>query len=266
MYSLRSYGATLAIGVKQEIAYKAALLIGFLVGLIWPFVLIALWFAVFHYSNSASISGYTVSSIAAYYLISGGLLSFMNSDLTQNLASSITDGTVARYLTRPMGIMTQVLLIGLPDVLVMVITRTLPMIIIAIVIFSISFNMQTLLLFCAFALIGFAVIQLISLMISASAIYFTQTYGLFYLFGGFSGLLGGSFIPLNLLPHWAAQLTGMLPFQFAYYIPLSIINGTLTASQAAATLPLAAFWLAVLAVISYLQWMHTRSRIDAVGV
>ncbi len=266
MYALRGWAGTLSIGLKESFAYRAAVLVGFLVGLIWPFVLIALWFAVFNYSNTANISGYTVGAIGAYYLISGGLLSFMNSDLTSNLASSITDGTVARYLTRPMGIITQILLIGFPDVVLMAFTRTLPMMVIAIVLFNVQLSLSTILIFSAFALIGFAVIQLFIMMISASAVYFTQTYGLFYLFGGISGLLGGSFIPLNLLPHWASQLTELLPFQFAYYIPLSIINGHLSATQAAATLPLALFWVALLATISYLMWNHTKKKIDAVGV
>jgi ABC-2 type transport system permease protein len=165
-----------------------------------------------------------------------------------------------------MGIITQILLIGLPDVIMMTLTRALPMMIIAVILFSVSLSVPTVLMFCAFALIGFAVIQLFSMMISSSAIYFTQTYGLFYLFGGISGLLGGSFMPLNLLPHWASQITGLMPFQFAYYVPLSIINGNLPIPQALTMLPLAAFWLALLGMLTYLLWRHTRSRIDAVGV
>ena len=100
--------ATFLIGMKQETAYKAELMIGLLISLIWPLVCIAVWYAVFSASHAQTISGYTIGSLAAYYLISAGLLTLMNADLFNNLADSIGDGSVAKDLTRPMHVLSQV--------------------------------------------------------------------------------------------------------------------------------------------------------------
>jgi len=115
-------------------------------------------------------------------------------------------------------------------------------------------------------LIGFVILQLLQLMISMSAVTFTNVYGIYFLFGSISGLLGGSFIPLNMLPGWAAKLVGVLPFQFAYYVPLSVINGHFSTAQALSMMPLAAFWVALLGALALLQWQYTKRHIDAVGV
>ena len=56
-------------------------------------------------------------ALASYYLLSAALLTIMNADLFNNLSDSIEDGSVARYLTRPMPVLAQVFLIGLPDVI-----------------------------------------------------------------------------------------------------------------------------------------------------
>ena len=258
--------ATFLIGMKQETAYKAELMIGLLISLIWPLVLIAVWYAVFNASHATTISGYTISTLAAYYLISSGLVTLMNADLFNNLADSIGDGSVARYLTRPMHVLSQVFMIGFPDVIVSGLTRALPMIIIAFVVFALQVSPPMLLLFGLSVIIGFAVMQLFQLMISMSAVSFTQVYGIFWLFGSIAGLLGGSFIPLNMLPHWASGVVGLLPFQFAYYIPLSAINGTLSTTQVLSMMPLAIFWVAILCAVSFFQWKYTERHIDAAGV
>jgi ABC-2 type transport system permease protein len=103
-------------------------------------------------------------------------------------------------------------------------------------------------------------------MISMSAVSFTQVYGIYWLFGSISGLLGGAFVPLNMLPQWAVSVVGLLPFQFAYYVPLSVINGHLPAPQALSLMPQALFWVALLGCLAYLQWRYTRRHIDAAGV
>ena len=69
-----------------------------------------------------------------------------------------------------------------------------------------------------------------------------------------------------MLPHWISGFIGMLPFQFAYYVPLSIINGNITTAQAVDLMPLALFWMALLIGMAYLYWRHTKNHLDAVGV
>jgi ABC-2 type transport system permease protein len=264
MYS-KSF-ATFLVGMKVELAYKVEMVIGLLISFIWPVVLIALWYAIFSASHSSTISGYSITSLASYYLISAALLTLMNADLFNNLAEAIEDGSVARYLTRPMSVLSQVFLIGLPDVIMSGLSRTLPMIILAFVLFSVKVNLVMLAMFIAVIVIGFAIMQLVQLIIGMSAVSFTQVYGLFSIFSSASGLLGGSFIPLNMLPNWITGVISLLPFQFAYYVPLSIINGNLSISQMLGLLPLAGIWIVLLCGIAYLYWRYAQRHIDAVGV
>jgi ABC-2 type transport system permease protein len=93
----------------------------------------------------------------------------------------------------------------------------------------------------------------------------TRIGPVFDLFVTLELLLSGRLVPLSLMPEWAQQAAGFLPFKWTFGFPIEALTGHLPASELLGGLAMQALWIGVGAVIARIVWRFAVRRYSAVG-
>jgi viologen exporter family transport system permease protein len=80
-----------------------------------------------------------------------------------------------------------------------------------------------------------------------------------------SNLLSGAFAPVFFFPGWFQRLDGLLPFQGALGVPLSLYVGRVPVTALGPELAVQAVWCAVLAAAGALMWRGASRRVTVLG-
>lgn len=246
--------------------YRANNAMYLLYSLVAPVVYLAVWRSVA--SAQGSVSGLTAADFTAYYLTLLIVDQFTNEITIHILAYKIQDGTLSSELLRPMHpILTRTLIDNLAfktlNLMVLVPTWML-----LYFLFRPDFSSVTLanvLLAAPILLLGFALNFLIGAIITCVAFWTTRIYSLADFTYAPMLLLGGTFVPLELLPGFAETLARILPFQLYLYFPIQLILGRLEPVQVVQNAGLLVGWL-IFAVIGFRWiWREGIKRYSAVG-
>jgi ABC-2 type transport system permease protein len=72
-------------------------------------------------------------------------------------------------------------------------------------------------------------------------------------------------LPLELLPDSLRVVAWALPFQYIYYVPMSVLLGRLDGNELWSALAVQAAWAAALALLARAVWRRGLRRYEAVG-
>ena len=78
-------------------------------------------------------------------------------------------------------------------------------------------------------------------------------------------LLSGRLVPLALLPAWAADTAGVLPFKYTFGYPIEVLAGNLSTRELLTGLGVPALWVAIGAGLVAAVWRVGVRRFGAVG-
>ncbi len=251
------------LGFKEEVSYRGSTLIRMLLYLTFPLIMISVWFAIYHSSGVTTLGQYSFKLMEEYLLFNIAIAIFFSMDLSENIAMGISEGYIAKYLIKPMHVITQNIVFQIPGLII----SCIPLIIAFSLI--ISFGTQTLtimLLFIVSLIIGFLITQLLYFIVNIAAVYFTNVWGFHGIINIFSDILGGLAVPLSLFPIGIQFIFLLSPFQFLYYVPTSILLGTINEAQAISIIPIGLVWVMIFSIFAYVEWRHAIKRINAVGV
>lgn len=252
------------MGFKEQIAYKNYFIIRMLMLMIIPLIMITIWSTIYRASGSALLGGYSIREMDIYILFNAALMTFITTDLTEKLSSGVLDGSVSRFLVKPIGIIWQNALYMLAELVI----SSIPVFvaIIAIEFFHIPISLLSTFAIIISAALGFLALQLISFIINISSVYFTNVFGFYSLFWSLNGIAGGTLIPLTLLPRALYNIFSLSPLQFAFYLPSALVAGTISPNYVFSLIPLAATWIIVLFALALIEWKYTIRHITSVGV
>ena len=93
----------------------------------------------------------------------------------------------------------------------------------------------------------------------------TRVSAIFELYFTAELLLSGRLVPLSLMPPWAQQLAGVLPFKWAFGYPIEVLIGRLAPSAVWLGLGMQAFWTLFGLLVVSLVWRSGMRRFAAVG-
>ena len=246
--------------------YRANLMMYLLYSLISPIVFLSVWRAVA--TSQGQVSGLTVNDFTIYYLT---LL------MVQNLTAEISiyilpykvqDGTLSNELLMPVHpVLTNTLVNNLAykalNTMLLV-----PVWLVLILLFRPDFSgvtLTTLLLSIPALILGFGINFFMGAVITCLAFWTTRVYSVSEFLYGFLLVLGGIFVPLELLPDTAQRIALYLPFQLFIYFPIQLILGRLSSEQVLMNFALQAIWLVIFAFAFRWIWRAGVKRFSAVG-
>ena len=97
------------------------------------------------------------------------------------------------------------------------------------------------------------------------AFWTTRVYSIMEFIYAFALLLGGTFVPLDLLPTAVQRVAQLLPFQLFIYFPIQLILGKLTPEQIRMDFILQVIWFGAAFLAFRWIWRAGLKRYSAVG-
>lgn len=250
----------------EQWQYRANMMMYVVYSLVSPVVYLSVWRSVA--AGQAAVSGYTANDFTVYYLMLL-IVSNLTGEITIHiLAYKIQDGTLSGELLRPAHpILTQALVYNIAFKALTFIVLT-PIWLLLFLLFRPDFSgvtAGTLLVGVPALLLGFAINFLFGAAVTCVAFWTTRVYALSEFLYALVMMLGGSFVPLGLLPGAVQQVAQFAPFQLYLYFPVELILGRLSPDQIALNFTLQAAWLAVMAAVFGFAWREGIKRFSAVG-
>jgi ABC-2 type transport system permease protein len=93
----------------------------------------------------------------------------------------------------------------------------------------------------------------------------TRVSALFELFIGLELLLSGRLVPLEIMPDWAQDVAGWLPFQWSFYFPIQTLVGDYSNRELLEGLGMQLLWIVILTGVFLVVWRFAIRRYSAVG-
>ena len=220
--ALKAYPQMLRTGFAEAVAYRAEFLI-WMFSTNMPLVMLAIWAAA---ARSGPVGGYSQQGFAAYYLSALLVRLMTGAWVVWELTMEIRQGTFALRLLRPINPLWQWSADNLSAIPMRGIVA-LP--VVAVLLFLARSQLAHdwfLWLLLAPALLGAWLLYfLVQAIIGTLALRFESASSLFDAWLGFSNILSGYLVPLDLFPRAIRELAVILPFRFQLSFPVELMLG-----------------------------------------
>ncbi|MEC7567360.1 MAG: ABC-2 family transporter protein [Planctomycetota bacterium] len=237
----------LRIALEERFVYRGDFALGTLMRFLPIITQIFLWHAIFSASGKSVIEGYTHNGIIAYYMLTMVSRAFSSMPgLCSGIALQVRNGEVKKFLIQPVD-MLGFLLLGR-------IAHKAAYYTIAIIPFAFVFflcrgffagwpELEVFLAFCLSLGMGFLLGFFIEASLGLVAFWFLEVSSLVFIYNLLNFFLSGHMFPLDLLPLWARDVVGIMPFQYLAYLPAAIFLGKIESDQLWMSLGMEACWL-----------------------
>jgi len=262
---MNKYWAVFKINWQKSFEYRADFTGHIGMGVITFVVMYFVWSAVF--KNQTYFRGYTFSAMMTYVLLTKFLHFTSRGNIGRQMANEIKEGGLSAYLIKPVSYLRWWFSAFLADRSFEFLVR-LGMIIIFffvlpnVIIFS---GVGRFLLFLSFLVVSLIINYMINVLVASFAFWVTDVRLFRQAMLMIFEFLGGSLVPLDVMPLFLKNFSLLLPFQFTTFFPIKIYQGSLNASQVLNGILLAIGWMFILAVILGFFWIKGVKRYEAIG-
>jgi ABC-2 type transport system permease protein len=226
---LRLYPQLLRTGFAEAVAYRAEFLI-WMFSTNMPLVMLAIWAAA---ARSGPVAGYSQQGFAAYYLAALLVRLMTGAWVVWEMTMEIRQGTLALRLLRPIHPLLQW---SADNIAAIPMRGVVAIPVIGILLFvarsELSHDGFSWLLLCPALLGGWLLYFLVQAIIGTLALRVESAASLFDAWLGFSNILSGYLVPLDLFPDAVRKLALVLPFRFQLSFPVELMLGRWSPGEA----------------------------------
>lgn len=260
--ALKAYPQLLRTGFASVVAYRAEFLI-WMFSTNMPLVMLAIWAAA---ARSGPVGGYSQTAFTAYYLCALLVRLMTGAWVVWELTMEIRQGTFALRLLRPIHPLWQ----WSADNLAAVPLRgVIALPVVAILLFGaraeLSHDPVLWLLLGPSLLGGWLLYFLVQAIIGTLALRFESASSLFEAWLGFSNVLSGYLVPLDLFPKVVREVALALPFRFQLSYPVELMLGRWTRAEALQLLAAQWAWVLVFFLATQVAWRRGLRHYAAYG-
>lgn len=265
MVRVHKYWAIFKITWQKSFEYRADFIGHLGMGMITFVVMYFVWSAVF--KNQTYFRGYTFSAMMTYVLLTKFLHFTSRGNIGRQMATEIKDGGFSAYLVKPISYLRWWFFAFLADRgfeffvrlgMIVMFFLILPQV----VIFS---GIVRFFLFLSFLIIALIINYLINVLVASFAFWVTDVRLFRQAMLMIFEFLGGSLVPLDVMPSFLKNFSFLLPFQFTTFFPIRIYQGSMNANQVLNGILLAFGWIFILLVIVRFLWGKGVKKYEAIG-
>lgn len=260
---MRKYLSLARAEMLDAVQEKAEVLIWMLIAAIPIFVMSSVWM-----NNQHQVGNLNISQLVTYYMIAVFLGWVTEFWFDERMGEEIRTGDFSRYLLRPLVFPFAFIFQNLGRKMFSVPIFVTPTVLIIFLLFKnylVFPNRAGFLVFIAAVLVSIGIRFALSVLVAAVAFWWEQSTALVHLRWVLEVLAGGYMLPVSLYPNWLQFIPRSLPFQFIYYIPISIFNGAISPETAISMLPTSLTWMVGLLITGHLLWNKGVKQYSAVG-
>jgi ABC-2 type transport system permease protein len=265
--------------ISERLTYRGDFAFATLVRFLPIVTQIFLWTAVYAGDTNREMNGYKLHNMIAYALLVmvGRAFSSMPG-LANGIARDVRDGTIKKYLTQPVDMLTFLFWARVAHKLVYYFVATAPFALVFYLcrgFFDATPDLETIAGFVVSLLIAFLIGFLMETLIGLISFWFLEVSSLIFIFMMANYFLSGHMVPLDWLPglfgRWPAAQEfvrrGMmyLPFPYLAYFPASLMLGKHTGDEMWTYLSVGGLWVVILLIASRFVFARGLRRYSAFG-
>lgn len=228
-------------------------------------VMCYIWLSV--YSQGSAVGNYSLRGLISYFILSR-IISMVVSDrsTSDTMQNDISQGRLTNYLLKPVIYPLSLYAKGLGETIASIIL-TIPVGLVFIYFLSDTINLSIervglfIISLALSSVIGFFIWFIVGLL----SFYMENIFGVQFMFWLVLSVFSGRTVPLDILPETIQHVADILPFKYLLFIPLQIINGTVTTTNALHGLLIALIWLLVLIIISQIIYRSGLKKYEGQG-
>ena len=256
------YAQLLRTGFAEAVAYRAEFLI-WMFSTNMPLVMLAIWAAA---ARSGPVGAYSQRGFAAYYIAALLVRLMTGAWIVWEMTMEIRQGTLALRLLRPIHPLLQwsadnIAAIPMRGIVALPVTAILLWVARG----ELSHDWFSWLVLCPALLGAWLLYFLVQAIIGTMALRFESASSLFDAWLGFSNVLSGYLVPLDLFPRAVRELALWLPFRFQLSFPVELMLGRWPRLQALELLGVQWIYLAALLLLTRLAWRRGLRHYAAYG-
>ncbi len=266
--SVTTFGALIGSGFRRYATYRQATIAGTFTNVVFGFLRCYVLLAVAEGAAGNSPGGYAPDQLALYVWVGQGLLSVIGIWGWTELADRIRSGDIAADLLRPIGPVTAYLAADLGRALHGMLTRFGPPLLAGAVFFPLHTpaRWQTVPLFALSIMLAVIICFGCKYLVNSTAYWLQDARGPIMLWTLGSGVLGGLYFPLRLLPESVLYPLWLLtPLPSLLQTPLDVIaerDGPVTQS---ALVALQVVWAVIVLLLAGLVQRRAEKRLVVQG-
>ncbi len=261
------YFSVFKISLKSGMAYKAEIVLKIIFSFISSLIILFVWYAAYHYSNTSNINGISLTTTVLYFFVFASIAAIWGGyGVGKLINSDIKTGSIVSNFIRPVNYVYALFVRHLPQTLIFLIFGTIPILTIIYIISGMHMAIAQLIYFIAEIAIAYFIFNLIAFIISIFTIYLSDVEGIMNAVFIIIEILSGAIVPIIFYPKPIYNILLLTPFPFLAYIPISTFLGILKISQIPWILVIGTAWVLVLSVISRILWKKFNRDINIVGI
>ena len=265
MSLVKLYKRLFIIAVKRRLVFRANYFIDIGFGFLYIFLQIAIWKGL--YKNSPEWNGIVLFEMVSYTLLSSFTQMIVKSSLMRDINNSFQNGSFVMQLLIPQGFIKYHFLLRLSDNLVMSLYKSLPPIVIAIIVFGMRFSFSWLQLICyvVMTLISFCLHFTYSMIMGLSVFWFKNSFFLDNVDELIFKVFSGAIVPFWFFPKWLQSVSYYFPFRLMVFEPIAMLMGKTSLSNFHRIILVQLVWLVLLSIIMCIVWKSCQKRLLVQG-
>lgn len=243
------YLAIFKMYVINEMTYRGKVLLGMSTQVFWGLMYVLMYTA--FYATGNSPSGFSLTELTSYIWLGQAFFVFRYIGRDARVTDSIIKGDVAYEFIRPLDLYNCWYAKNLAEKLVGTALRGAPILLLGFLLpvglgLMLPTSLSAFLLFCLSLIIGLMLAVGINMFINILTFKTMSPRGIAGMVSVVTGLLGGYYIPLPLMPAGIRAVLDYLPFRYISDLPYRIYVGAIDAPNAIIFILIQIFWLAVI--------------------
>jgi ABC-2 type transport system permease protein len=264
---LKKYLLFFTLGFQEALQYRLETVIWFLFDILPPLMMVFLWLAA--YRETDQVAGYSLGAMLSYYLGLALLRNAITPHPEWEIAELVRTGRLSMSLLKPYQLWGEWLA---SDASYRVLRAMMvsPILVLAAALLGGQAegprpSAESALALAICLPLAYGLCFLLKICLGFTAFWLLEIGGLAGLYDVVIYLLGGTIVPLDLLPSPIRFVADSLPFKYIYYFPLTLALGRLTGPEILSGLALQAAWTAALVLLARVLWLRGLRRHEAVG-
>jgi ABC-2 type transport system permease protein len=219
------------------------------------------------YTQSPAAFDLSLDQMVTYGILGMTLEIFLDVGPEWYIATQVRSGAIDTDLTKPIDFHIHMLARSAGEMMFSLGILALPSFVIGHFLFNLQLpdDAMTSLLFVASLILSFFVFFHISFLLGTLTVITLDIRSISWAYYSMVSFFSGQIVPLWLFPEALRKVSGLLPFQAIYSIPMSIYIKRMSGSAALQGLGLQIFWTIVLVFLSRWAWTQVHKRLTVQG-
>lgn len=254
--------------VKRNMAYRGAFFIRLISRFFTVLVTYYLWKAIFQSSTTPEIQGFTFQEMTAYIMINfvTGIITGISGPIALNIASDVTDGSIAIQLIRPISYRMIKFSENMGDLIGNFLVQVMPFFLFFIAAGFVGRpQLSHLALYLTSAFLSFLCMFYFGFFFGLFSFYTTYFFGLNMAMSVFLQFFSGGLIPLAFFPEQIEKIFRILPFASMNYTPLMLYLGKMNENESRNAILLQIFWIMIFYLAGKVMWYFSVKKLTILG-